>query len=134
MGWLGAGLARLFVGPLQFGRSGPQQVKLDSVEAIELAEVVTIGNVIGNSAGETGGYHHAVDGAQATLRTVRVERVTAREIFAREYNPPKCAASPAANGGASTGLPAGITGAPSPSRGCIHEAIPHHVQRGAGQM
>jgi hypothetical protein len=74
---------------LQFGRSGPQQVKLDSVEAIELAEVVTIGNVIGNSAGETGGYHHAVDGAQATLRTVRVERVTARQIFAREYNPPK---------------------------------------------
>jgi hypothetical protein len=46
--WLGAELVRLLVGLLQFGRSGPQKVKLDGVEAIELAEVGTIGNVIGN--------------------------------------------------------------------------------------
>ena len=77
MGWLGAGLARLFVGPLQFGRSGPQQVKLDSVEAIELAEVVTIGNVIGNSAGETGGYHSRAKISRAVTRSTRTVRKVA---------------------------------------------------------
>jgi hypothetical protein len=69
--WLGAGLARLFVGPLQFGRSGPQQVKLDSVEAIEFAEVATLGNVIGNGAGEARGCRHAVDGASQRSATPR---------------------------------------------------------------
>ncbi|MEA2916388.1 MAG: hypothetical protein QOJ15_8469, partial [Bradyrhizobium sp.] len=52
-------------------RSGPQQVKLDSVEAIELAEVVIVGNVIGNSAGETCGCRHAVDGVSQRSATPR---------------------------------------------------------------